>query len=702
MPGVVMISHGLGAAAFFVVTLLLFFHKPTLDKAPWVIVACLVTGVWSLIASLYGANIIIDYQWVALSEVFQDGTWCLALIQMISSTSEQARPLSLRRSWLTTTLIISLVVLALNALMLQQQWLPGMTSSSIQFDFIGHLLLSILGLSLIEQLYRGVKPQRRWGIKFLCLSLGALFSYDFFMYAHGLLFNFLDPSVWSVRGAISLFIAPMILMSFYRNKRWHLDIAPSRILIYRSTVIVGCGVYLILIGALGYVIRHAGGDWGRALQIVFIFGAGLLLFSLLFSGNARAWLKVQMAKHVFKLYFDYRAEWLRFSKLMGERDSEFNLSTRIIMAFAGMVESPKGLLLIREKRAFVLKQQWNTNDFFEIDEPKLFDFVQQIEKPCLLTDLKSQSPETKEWFQKFRSFENAWLLIPLRVQDRQEALLILAQPRVRIDLNWEVRDLLSAAALQAAVFLVQEKLAEELTVAKQFESYHQLSAFMLHDIKNILNAIQLIRQNKKHAQNPKYIESIFITLESVHAKLSKLQNQLQQPDLPQCLDKINVVSVIKEVSDFYILKKMRIKVDQASQASKIFVRADSVQFRHCLMHLIDNAFEASHFEKTVTVSLKTRSGYVTICVIDQGSGMSHLFVSNELFKPFSSTKGSKGMGIGVFQVKSFIEHYGGTLKVRSQEGRGTEFIIELPEIQAIPKSDEMSSSLHSFESSECT
>ena len=677
MSEVVILSHGLGAIAFLIIALLLMFHRATLNHAPWVIIACALTALWSGIASLYGASLIDDYQWVALAEVFQDGSWCIALLRMISVNPGLNAPSILRHKAITVGLLAGLSLLALNAFLIQRQWLPGMTSTFVQFDFIGHLLLSILALSLIEQLYRGVKPYRRWGIKFFCLSIGALFCYDFFMYAHGLLFNQLDASLWSVRGAISLFVAPLILFSFYRNHRWHLDIAPSRMLIYRSTVIVSCGVYLLFMGAFGYLIRSLGGDWGRALQILFLFGAGLVLFSLLFSGKARALLKVQMAKHVFRLYYDYRAEWLRFSELLGDERSEHDLRTRIIIAFAGMVESPKGLLLERDNNCFLTKQHWNTSEVVDLEFGPLSARLSSLHEPMLISELKDPS-----LVNALSTFKEAWLIVPFKIKDHVQSVLVLARPRVDIELNWEVKDLLSTAAVQAAVFLKQEQLAGEVSIAKQFESFHQISAFMLHDIKNLLSSIQLILQNKKHSQNPKYIESIFVTLETVQAKLNKLQNQLQRKDKAECLDKVNLVNLLDEVVAHYKNQHRDINFDKLSNPSKILVRVDSHQLKHCFMHLIDNAFEASSKDGKVTVSLKTESDYVTVNVIDEGTGMSQLFIRNELFKPFRSTKGSKGMGIGVFQVKSFIEQYEGNLQVKSQQGHGTQFKVSLPIIKA--------------------
>ena len=58
--------------------------------------------------------------------------------------------------------------------------------------------------------------------------------------------------------------------------------------------------------------------------------------------------------------------------------------------------------------------------------------------------------------------------------------------------------------------------------------------------------------------------------------------------------------------------------------------------------------------------------------------MSQEFISDRLFRPFDSTKGVSGMGMGVFQSREFFRSIKGDLKVTSQENIGTHFIILLP------------------------
>jgi signal transduction histidine kinase len=64
--------------------------------------------------------------------------------------------------------------------------------------------------------------------------------------------------------------------------------------------------------------------------------------------------------------------------------------------------------------------------------------------------------------------------------------------------------------------------------------------------------------------------------------------------------------------------------------------------------------------------------------------MSREFIEERLFKPFDTTKGSKGMGIGAYQARTFVAESGGSLDVVSARGEGTRFSIRLPVAEDLP------------------
>ena len=70
---------------------------------------------------------------------------------------------------------------------------------------------------------------------------------------------------------------------------------------------------------------------------------------ILTSGSVRARLRVFLSKHFFRYSFDYRQEWLRFTGTLSAEDDELPFRRRAIQAIGELVESPGGLLWVRER-----------------------------------------------------------------------------------------------------------------------------------------------------------------------------------------------------------------------------------------------------------------------------------------------------------------------------------------------------------------
>jgi hypothetical protein len=95
-------------------------------------------------------------------------------------------------------------------------------------------------------------------------------------------------------------------------------------------------------GSAGYYLRYFGGSWGTVMQVPSCSARWLLLAVILFSGTFRAWLKVFISKHFYSYNYDYREEWMRFTRTLSEPGPD--LGDRAIQAVASLVESPGGAL----------------------------------------------------------------------------------------------------------------------------------------------------------------------------------------------------------------------------------------------------------------------------------------------------------------------------------------------------------------------
>ena len=113
------------------------------------------------------------------------------------------------------------------------------------------------------------------------------------------------------------------------------------------------------------------------------------------------------------------------------------------------------------------------------------------------------------------------------------------------------------------------------------------------------------------------------------------------------------------------------------QARGLQVIADRERFEAIIGHLIRNAQDATPDEGRIIVRLFKRNERAIVEVQDNGSGMDREFIKERLFRPFDSTKGKSGMGIGVYETRDYIHKLGGDLEVLSRVGEGTTFRIRL-------------------------
>jgi signal transduction histidine kinase len=101
------------------------------------------------------------------------------------------------------------------------------------------------------------------------------------------------------------------------------------------------------------------------------------------------------------------------------------------------------------------------------------------------------------------------------------------------------------------------------------------------------------------------------------------------------------------------------------------VFADLERLAAVIEHAIRNAQDATPSHGEVRVEIGVREGQPQLAVSDTGTGMDPQFIRDRLFRPFDTTKGTRGMGIGAFQIREYITSLGGRIEVQSEPGRGT-------------------------------
>lgn len=656
--------------------------------------ACLVTSVWAGVNAMAAYDRGLAFS-VEAMDVLHSVVWLVFVWEVLAGAGDAGNKDGSGLSPFKYV-VIAISAILLIALFLQSGYLHP-NAEYFMLNIIGHVLLAVIGIVLIEQLYRNTHPESRWGIKFMCMAVGMMFAYDFFLYSDAMLFRHINMNLWSARGFVNAMVAPLIMVSAARNPQWSLRVHLSRHVVFHTASLFGAGIYLLTMAAVGYYIRIFGGTWGSVLQIAFLFGAALVLLTIFFSGSLRSKLKVFLSKHFFSYKYDYREEWLRFTRTLIVSDPGRQIYELAIKAIAALVESPAGALWLKdEHKGYVRVATWNVSmpDLPVSEADSMIRFMTSSQWVVNLDEYAGNRElygdlEMPSWLQEMSL---AWLVVPLILNEALLGFIVLMQPRSEFHFNWEACDLLKAAGHQLANSLAQKQATDALLVAKQFDSFNRMSAFVVHDLKNLVAQLSLMLSNaEKHKNNPEFQEDMLVTVENSVEKMNHLLAQLRSgkhSEAPRT--EVSLTDVLKAV----IQEKSSFKPHPVLQlpGPDVFVQADGERLSRVMGHVIQNACEATHYDGKVEVRLVRKDSHVVIEVEDNGKGMDETFVRERLFRPFDSTKTS-GMGIGAHECREYVLELGGRVEVSSAIGRGTLFRIIIPVSDKITRSATVASAL---------
>ena len=684
------IGYGLCAVLFAVLAVLLSVGWRSRFQGLYLLAAVLASAVWAGLSALHAYDGSIELELVWASEVLRNLLWIMLLIHLLTPLAEGSvvylRVLGYVR--VGTMFLALILLLALKDLSILG---GGVNAQALQqeFSLIGQLLFAVLGMALVEQAFRNTPEEQRWGIKHFSFGLAIMFVYDFYLYTDALLFKRMDIDLWSARGGVNLMVVPLLSVTIARNPDWNLPVILSRRMVFHSTALLGAGLYMLLMAIAGYYIRLHGGEWGAVLQIIFLVGALVLLGGLLFSGSLRSRVRVFLNKHFFSYRYDYREEWLRLIDLLARRH-DLPLQERTIWALCEIADSPGGSLWIVDEKGYYRElARFNLT----ADKPPPISSEQPLmhfmEARQWIVDLDEEAvPESEngldlETPECFAEKSGYWLLVPLMQEERMLGFVALLRPRAPQKLTWENRDLLKTAGMQAASYLALYQAAEALADARQFEGFNRLSAFVIHDLKNLIAQLSLVARNAaKHKHNPEFIDDAVQTIDNAVAKMNRLMAQLKSADASGEGEKrpIDLVgelqALVKARSGSSPKPEFECGVDRAE------VLNQGGRLGSVFGHVLQNALDATPADGNVRVVLRTNDEHVIVEVRDTGVGMDKHFIENRLFRPFDSTKGLAGMGIGAYECREVVQAAGGQVNVDSELGKGTVFRIMLPLLNA--------------------
>jgi len=667
-------GYGLAAALFALLALLTATSWRGGSAGGLLALACGITAAWAaLLATLVTGD---SYPPVAIysAEVLRDTAWLAFLARIIPGDRwHSAGGYARAAVWIGggLALLVGVVALAGNAIQLHTVLAPVGCGAAVG------------GLVLLEQIYRNARPGQRAGLKFLLLGVGGLLVYDLFLYTHALLLPGIAEDLWAARGFANAIVVPLLAIAARRHPQLAVDLYVSRHVTFYAAALVGVGGYLLAMLLVGYGINYYGGSWGGALRVLFFFIAAVALAVILLSRRLRSGARVFIAKHFYASRYDYRDEWLRLTATL-EDDAE-ELGQRAIRALAQIVEARGGTLWLRRTRPS-RAPRWEQAASWQAGGPetlepgdRLLDFMRRKRWSVHAAgvhrrDAAYEGLELPGWMTAFGA---GALAVPLLQKDELYGIVVLRDPRPSLELDYEDIDLLRTAGRQVAGALAQADADRQLTEGRQFEAYNRLTAFLMHDLKNLIAQQSLmVRNAASFRDDPEFIDDAIATIENSVERMQRLLEQLQAGSQHAQRKTVGLAPLLAEVVAAHADRAPAPRLE--FQAGPVSVVAEPERLGMVIGHVIRNAQDATPADGSVTVHATAGDGFAVITVVDNGAGMDETFIRERLFKPFDSTRGAKGMGIGAYQARQFAEEAGGSVHVHSRPGAGTRFEIRLP------------------------
>jgi putative PEP-CTERM system histidine kinase len=411
------------------------------------------------------------------------------------------------------------------------------------------------------------------------------------------------------------------------------------------------------------------------VQVTALFGSILVLATVVSSGSIKARLKYLIARNFFAQRYDYRVEWMNFLDMLSTRQEGEDMKRRAIEGIANVAEAPAGALWLRDGASgngkFVPVSLWNMR-------PPSGAAVQP-------DNAFIKGFRDGQWIQEFhrgRAYPmlgDCWLAVPLAAQNRVIGFITLEQPRAPIALNWESFELLRALARQAASYIAEERVMQQLQDSRRLQDYAKHFAFVAHDIKNLAAQLRMVVVNaERHGDDPAFRADAFETIRRSVARMNDLLKQLRANEVVETAVSplgVDAVAVIRQVLDARGAGLARIRCAFECNTAAVPIAADGLA--SVVKLLLDNAIEASPADASIALGVRCRDGKLQIDIADEGTGMDVAFIHSQLFRPFRSTK-SEGYGIGAYQTRELLRMAGGDLEVTSTPGAGTTMRVILP------------------------
>lgn len=247
--------------------------------------------------------------------------------------------------------------------------------------------------------------------------------------------------------------------------------------------------------------------------------------------------------------------------------------------------------------------------------------------------------------------------------------------------------LAGAIAHQAALAVEETRYHQAMVQAERLAAIGQTIAALSHHIKNILQGLRSggeILEMGLAEKDEALLQQGWKIVRKNQGKIADLVMDMlsYSKEREPAIEELDLNELVGDVLEVVQGKAKELGVHLESKLEKVpAVQADPQGLHHALLNVVTNALDAVEGRPgprvVVSTTLELDGTMARVAVQDNGPGIPPEKMS-DIFKPFTSTKGARGTGLGLPVSRKILREHGGDIVVQSQVGRGSRFVLRLP------------------------
>ena len=547
------------------------------------------------------------------------------------------------------------------------------------------LLIGILLLSWrLEAFWRTLDTGDKWRYKYLVVGLFLVCAMLGWSSSYRLAYLRIPKDHLLLLAIIIIIALLLMVFALARHRLLNRKLFVSRKVVYATITPIVFSGFFILVGFIALLSRLYSWSVPFVLQwIVFVLGIlGISVFAL--SGSVRSHVKYFISTHFYVNKYEYRDEWLALSDLLQGKLTEKGIAEAVYQILRDSLYTDTILIWLGDtQKGFRLinypddKARYNGEIIPGDDTLVLY----LHKKPYIYSRQANADPLRRTVLLEKEGFLKAHdivLMVPMFLGEYCVGLIGLGPETTGGRYGQDDFDLLAALSSHTASALLAVQNAEKLARTREQSVWNNLSAFVLHDIKNAATMLDLVRKNAPHhIDNPMFQQDMLESIDDALRRMAKVQTRLSalKEEMVPDIRPLEVRELLWECRDKLAKKLSDLEITSECPPD-LSLRTDPDFFHKILENLLINAREAGGGGTAVRIKV-TADSMIRIDLQDNGPGIQADLLPRALFEPFKTAK-PNGSGIGLWQVRRLVDSLGGDIQAQNNPEGGARFTLRFP------------------------